>query len=103
AVRRVDAAIYAAKPVSNQSLGLLRKFWVLSSSLCVACKKSPWNGTWSAWLTISNGSISSYTLAARSQEHRKRLNQRRQPLLTCWANFSAALFWHFNDFFARQS
>ena len=26
AVRRVDAAIYAAKPVSNQSLGLLRKF-----------------------------------------------------------------------------
>src|SRR6201997_34345 len=57
--RRVDAAICAAKPVSNQSLGLLRKFWVLSSSLCVACKKSPWNGTSSVWLTISNGSISS--------------------------------------------
>ena len=51
-LRKVAAAIYAAKPVSNQSLGLLRGFWVLSSSLCVGCKKWPWNGTWCVWLTI---------------------------------------------------
>jgi hypothetical protein len=51
-VRKVAAAIYAAKPVSSQSLGFLRGFWVLSSSLYVGCKKLLWSGTWSVWLTI---------------------------------------------------
>jgi Transposase DDE domain len=51
-LRKVAAAICAAKPVSNQSLGLLRRFWVLSSSLCAGYKKLPWSGTWSVWLTI---------------------------------------------------
>jgi hypothetical protein len=50
-LRKVAAAICAAKPVSNQSLGL-RGFWVLSSSLCAGYKKLPWSGTWSVWLTI---------------------------------------------------
>jgi hypothetical protein len=33
-------------------VGIIKRFWVLSSSLCVGCKKLPWSGTWSVRLTI---------------------------------------------------
>jgi len=97
-LRQVAAAICAAKPVSNQSLGLLRGFWVLSSSLCVGCKKLPWNGTWSVWLTIWSGFISSPTLPNKSQKRRKLPNQCPQRLVSCWANSSLTIAWPFHEF-----
>ena len=40
-------------------VGIIKRVLGFAQISCVDCQKLAWSGTWSVWLTISSGSISS--------------------------------------------